>query len=511
MNKKICLLSAVAALSAVFSVMQPNAYAESTDVDLLNYIQEQKDYARQHRENKELTALRADIAKEKFIRPIDNTKPAPIIFEGKDILYDSRTGDVMAKGSVAITHVDSRMTTDEMTGNAKSGDVYIHDKVHMAQIGDKKTGQPNVVMDGYDTKYNYNTKHGKMDNAKGSIDTNLVQGKKIEFYPDEMIIYNGTITRCDAKKPDYYMSADKIEIWPDDHMIAYNAKFWVKGQVIYKKDRYVTAIGKNATDNDSPIPIKIDYDSDDGIHIASRYEHSLNDKIIAYIDFNYYTKHNLRNVYGVKWADGKASARIEDGYYEDNNDTWIKKEPTYILDYNTRIGNTPLTVDFSTEYGKWDDKTKTSWHRSHGISLSHDPIFLGSPKIRLYTNVGYSWIHESFDSSQTDNFYYNATILHDVSQKLTTYLAYHYSQSTTQNSLFDYGYDDYSKKVTSGFSYQLTKLDRVVMANEYDADQGMKVMDRDYYWYHDFHCLDMELKYREKRKSWHIKFYLVHW
>lgn len=271
MYKKLCLLSAAAAFAAVFNTAQPQVHAEDTDVDLLNYLQDQKDYERQHRENKELTALRADINKEHFIRPIDTTKPAPIIFEGKDIAYDSRTGDVLAKGSVQITNQYSRMSTDEMTGNAKSGDVFIHDKAHMAQSGDLKTGQPDVLMDGYNTAYNYNTKHGKMENAKGFIDNQQISGKRVEFYPDEVIVYNGTVTKCPAKRPDYYMSADKIEIWPDDHMIAYNAKLWVKGNVIYKKDRYITAIGKNATDKDG-LPIKVEYDSDDGMHVKYYYD-----------------------------------------------------------------------------------------------------------------------------------------------------------------------------------------------------------------------------------------------
>ncbi|WP_196604660.1 LPS-assembly protein LptD [Pectinatus haikarae] len=511
MHKKIYLLSALTAFAAVFNAAQTHAYADDTDIDLLNYIQEQKDYARQHRENKELKELRADIDNEKFIRPLDPSKPAPIIFEGNDISYDSGTGDVFAKGNVRITHDYSRITTDSMSGNAKSGDAAIPDKAHMAQSGDLAAGEPNIVMDGYNTTYNYNTKLGKMENVKGSIDTEQVSGKKMEFYPEEMIIYDGSITRCPAKKPDYYMSADKIEIWPDDHMIAYNAKFWIKGQVIYKKDRYITAIGKNASDKNSTIPVHVNYDSDDGLHINYYYDQNLNEKIKAYIDFNYYTKHDLRNVYGLQWADGKASVRLEDGYYEDSNNVWIKKEPTMIFDYNTHIANTPLSFGFSTEYGKWDDDIKSSWHRSHSVSLSHAPINLGSPKIRLYPNIGYSWIYESYDSSNSNNFYYNATVMADISPKLVAYTAYHYSQSTTQNSLFDYGYDDYSKKVTAGFSYELTDKDRIVIANEFDAGDGMKVMDRDYYWYHDFHCLDMELRYREKRNSWHIKFNLVHW
>ncbi|MBB5335933.1 hypothetical protein [Pectinatus brassicae] len=508
MQKRIHFLSIMAVFATAFSIGQPYVHADDTDTDvqLLNYIQDQKDYQRQLLATKELRELRDEINKEKFIRPIDPNKPAPIIFEGKDISYDSKTGDVYAKGDVKVTNKYSRLTTDLMTGNSVTGNVTIKDKAHIAQYEG-----PSVLLDGYNTQYNYNSQKGKMENAKGSINLKYISGEKIEFYPEEMIIYNGTITKCPAKKPDYHMSADKIEIWPDDHMVAYNAKFWIKGQVVYKKDRYITKIGKNATNNDFFIPVHVKYDSDDGVHIQYYYDKQLNDKINAYIDFNYYSKHDLRNIYGIRWADGKASLRVEDGYYEDSNDRWLKKEPTTIFTYNTPIGNTPLNFGFTSEYGKWTEDGITSWHRSNTISLSHKPINLGSSKIRLYPNIGYSWVNESYDNSSYNSLFYNATIMADISPRLIAYTAYHYSQSTTQNALFDYGFDDYSQKVTAGFSYELTNKDRIVIANEFDAGNNMELEDRDYYWYHDFHCFDMALEYREKRQSWHVHFDLVHW
>ncbi|WP_196594386.1 LPS-assembly protein LptD [Pectinatus sottacetonis] len=504
MYKKMYFLSTLAALATALNINPSKAAADSTDVNLLNYIQDQKDYELHHTINKELIDLHNEVDNEKFIRPLDSSKPAPIIFEGKDISYNSLTGAVYAKGNVKITHKYSRMTTDAMNGNAKSGEVDIKDKAHMLQY------TPAVVLDGYDTRYNYNTKKGKMENIKGSINNKFIWGKKIEFYPEEMIIYNGSITRCPAKTPDYRMSADKIEIWPDDHMIAYNAKFWIKNQVIYKKSRYIAKIGKNATHEDSSIPIHLTYNSDDGLHVQYYYDKDINNKIKTYIDFNYYTKHDLRNVYGIKWYNGKASVRLEDGYYEDSNNNWIKKEPTVIFNYNTPIAKSPFTLGLSTEYGKWDDDIKSSWHSGTTVSVAHTPILL-SDKLKLYPDVGYTWIHESYDNSKTNNFYYDTTVMADISSKFIAYTAYHYSHSTTQNSLFDYGYDNYSKKITAGFSYELTPKDRVVVANEFNAGDGMKTMDRDYYWYHNFHCLNMVLQYREKRRSWHVKFNLVHW
>ena len=44
----------------------------------------------------------------------------------------------------------------------------------------------------------------------------------------------------------------------------------------------------------------------------------------------------------------------------------------------------------------------------------------------------------------------------------------------------------------------------------YDVDKG-QTHDMDYYWYHDLHCAQMEVRYREKRDAWSVKFHLKNW
>ena len=39
-----------------------------------------------------------------------------------------------------------------------------------------------------------------MNNVKGRVDNRYISGEQVEFYPDYYIIYNGTMTRCPAKK-----------------------------------------------------------------------------------------------------------------------------------------------------------------------------------------------------------------------------------------------------------------------------------------------------------------------
>ena len=76
--------------------------------------------------------------------------------------------------------------------------------------------------------------------------------------------------------------------------------------------------------------------------------------------------------------------------------------------------------------------------------------------------------------------------------------------------MFNYALDDYSRKLEMGFSYRLTPRDRFVAGWSYDVT-GEQLKDVDYYWYHDLHCAQLILRYREKRDQWKIGIQLMPW
>lgn len=75
------------------------------------------------------------------------------------------------------------------------------------------------------------------------------------------------------------MTAEKIEIYPDDHMVAYNAKFLIKGQVIYQTDEYSTKIGTNSDGKNQWIPLRIRINDDDGLSIGYKLDAPLMDNV----------------------------------------------------------------------------------------------------------------------------------------------------------------------------------------------------------------------------------------
>ena len=101
-------------------------------------------------------------------------------------------------------------------------------------------------------------------------------------------------------------------------------------------------------------------------------------------------------------------------------------------------------------------------------------------------------------------------MLKDFGEALTLYAGYSYSQSTTQNSLFDYGLDSYSNRVDIGASIRLTPKDRLVIGRAIDAKKG-EIMDIDYYWFHDIHCAQLVVRRRSKRDRWNVTLEFQPW
>lgn len=503
MKKKIC--SGMLAVMAVMPTCLAAPY-QTTDSDtgteILDYIEQQKINARKNRLDPELKSFAQELAASpKTAKNPDPAKAAPVTLEGDDVLYNERTGEVYAKGQVKITQEESRALSDEIKGNMKTSDVYIEDKVHILRLNN-----PRAVLDGYKVIYNYQTKTGSMEQAVGKLDEEYIKGEKMEFYPDKIVIHKGTMTKCSAKQPDYHTSAETIEIWPQERMVLHQAKFWLKGTVVATRDRYETKLNKKSND----VFPTIGYNSDDGVYVKQKFEKEVAPNVNAYAKVNYYSKHSFKNIYGATWNNGYNHWMLEDGSFEDDNNHWVKKEPTITYRYgDKRLGISPYSYYVGTELGQWKDDDKSSWHQKYYVDLYRDPIVLGK-NFYLFPSTEYSITRESYDQSQVNSWSYDLTLLKQFNDRFAAYSGYHYTQNTTANSLFNYDAEDYSRTLKSGFSYQLGEKDRLVVGQSYDMD-AQKTRDVDYYWFHDVHCAELIFRYREKREKYEIHFVIAPW
>ena len=435
---------------------------------------------------------------------VEAKKPAPpVTIEGDEISFDQTTGDVYARGNVVITQQDARLTAEDIHGNTQAADVWLDGKGHLTQ-----QARPAIDLDGYDAFYNYQRKEGYMRDINGRADEKYVQGKKIEFFPDEIIVYDGRVTKCPAKKPDYYVTAKKIEIWPNERMVAHDAKFWVKGKVLYATKRYETGIGENRKEN-SAFP-RVGYNTDDGVYIRQRFEHPLSDDLAAYATLGYYTKHDFKGEGGVVWRKPRYEVSLSAGDFQDDDDDWIKKEPELRFDlFKQQIGTTPYYYQFTALYGRWSDDKKRSWHQEYEAYLSRAPIAL-SNTLNLHLGTGYEFVRESYDNSKANSIKYDVTLSNKFSPRLTAWTGYHYTKNNAQDMLFNYDNADVAKELASGLRYKLDDKNTLLLEHSYDIENN-RTEDMDYTWERDLHCLQMKVTFREKRDEWKVKFDVTKW
>ena len=440
--------------------------------------------------------------------PVDPSQPAPASFEGDELTYDQTTGEFTAVGKVHIVQLDGHAfdSPDSVRGNLQKQQVELPGKAHVVQL---TPGQSRVELDGYRAFYRYGAKTGSMERAKGKVDHQYVSGKKFEFYPDHIVIYDGTTTKCGAIRPDYHLSADRIEIFPNDKMVLYKAKFWVKGTVLYARDRYVTSL-KQEDDVADRLP-RVGYSKDSGVWLKENLTQPLLPRVYAHEHLYVDTKHGGRSYADLNWTTKKAGTlSLSYGYFEDSDDNWVRRKPNLDWTYGHAIKGTPFSYGLGYRIGRWSNTVNDieSTHTVYSFGLSRNPIVFHGWILTLGT--GYTITKESYDDSTVKGLTFDAGLLKEFDQRWAGYAAYSYSKNNTQNSLFDFDLDDYSQKIQTGLSYRITDRDRVAAALEWDAQRG-SFHDMDYYWYHDCHCAQLILRYRSKQDTWKVQLQFTPW
>jgi lipopolysaccharide assembly outer membrane protein LptD (OstA) len=438
-----------------------------------------------------LSAAMPGLAAEKKDKEAKEKPPAPVVIEGDELYFSDLTGNIFAKGNVVVTQGPTTMLGPLIRGNTKSNELWIDDKATYSEPGNKLTGSA--------FHYNYKDHTGSFVKVSGKLGRDLVAGEHVDIIPDGYIIHDGTMTGCPAKIPDYHVSATKVEVWPGDKLIAYNAKFWIKDKVIYTMPRYQKSLRKDAQ---SEFP-QVGYTSKDGAYIKQHLEYPIDDKTYMYFDPAYYTKSGFKPTYGAYHHEGIFAFGVIGGDFRDGNDNWVKKEPEFNLSFGAQIGDLPVDYSVSAVYGKWTDNAKSSWHQYYGLSLTGHPIVL-SDTMTLQLGTGFGQTKESYNSQKTNSFSYWALLNKTWSPKFSTYVEYAYTQNNN-NSIFDYGKVDVGRALYTGVNYRIDKLNSVAFVGTYDLNKN-NFYDLDYYWYHDVHCWTLTLGYRAKRNQHIIEF-----
>ena len=505
---------ACAAFLSLLILLPSQAFAiykaedSDTGTGALEFLENRRRIERENRLTEEQLRLQEDMKQmsENLRHPVDPAKAAPMAFEGDDLTYNEETGEFIAKGKVHAIQMDGHQFDSPegpLQGNLKTNDIEIPGKSHMLQM---TPGQSRVILDGLNTVYNYRTQLGTMEAASGKVDHYYVTGKRFEFYPDKIVVYDGTATKCGAKKPDYHESARKMTIYPEDKIVMEHVGIWLKDVCIYTKKSYVVDLQKEERNLELP---RVGYSRDDGVWISQDFSYPLAKNVTAGAHLYANTKSGLRSNGQLGWYNRFSRYELRYGDYEDGNDKWIKKQPSFVYKYARPLGKTHLNYSLDLEFGRWYNKATdvSSNHSYYGLTINRDPIFLGGGWY-VSPRVTYSITKESYDSSRVNGFSWGLSTVKEFDSRWAMYVTYSYNKNNTKNSLFSYDLEDFARKFTTGFSYRASDKDRFVVGVAYDLDDGSFNFNKmNYFWFHDLHCSQLIVQYKHyKDKQDTIKF-----
>jgi lipopolysaccharide assembly outer membrane protein LptD (OstA) len=428
-------------------------------------------------------------------KPASANQVAPIEIAADDLNFSDSTGDIYAKGNVIITRNTDEITSDLLQGNIKSHEIWTDSTATILE--------PKYNLAGTGIQYNYENRRGSISSATGHVGKLHVGGEEVSMTPDEVVIHNGMVTTCPAKVPDYHISADKIEVWPGDKLIAYNAKFWIRNMVLFSLPKYELSLRDNKSSDSSRSPFpSIGLSSGDGVYVKQSLTYPLTKNLSLYTDLVYYSKANFKPTYGFIDQEKNYDIHLLGGYFRDSDGNWIQKRPELEFSYYAhRLGHLPASYTFGAAVGNWIDSTKSSWHQDYNFYLSGDPIHLGSSTLNL--GAGMEQVRESYEKSIENSLKLDAVLTSPISSNLSTSMEYH--SNSNLHSIFAYNQPTTSKELDLSVNYRIDHMNSISVRESYDL-VSRRVADLDYTWNRNIHCFEADVTYRAKRKQVIVNF-----
>jgi len=432
----------------------------------------------------------------------DKTKkpPQPIEIVADEMYFSDKTGELFAKGNVVITQDQTKIYADIIRGNDKQTEVWVDGKARLIE--------PKTDLVGMKIRYNYGSKFGMMQDLSGKCGSDFVSGKRAHFENEKYTIYEATMTGCPTKgTPDYRTTARKVEIWPNDKLIAHDASVWIKNTIVYTTPRYKRSLKKEDADDEYP---RFGYVDRDGFYVGQTFNFPLSEETSAVLDATYYSAAGFKPVLGLRHQTARYGIQGTYGELRDDNGNWIKKEPEFSVNlYSRKIGSTHINYSANAIYGKWTDAIKSSWHQDYNLYFSRDPIYFDKGKTwKLNLGTGVQHVRESYNNSTQNIFRYNVGLSKKLSPALTTWVGYNFTNNN--NSAFAYNKVDVAQEGVFGLSWKLNNRTTLSYYTSYDF-LNSRAYENYYTINHSFHCWDMALTYRAVKQEFLWTVAIVRW
>jgi lipopolysaccharide assembly outer membrane protein LptD (OstA)/preprotein translocase subunit YajC len=159
----------------------------------------------------------------------------PIVVDGDHVEYFNEENKIIAKGHVKINYKDTKLTADKVV-------VYSQTKNIIAE-GNVKLVYEKGQLEGEKILYNFEEKTGSIIEANIDIEPFFVKSPIVKKLGErELTMRRGYLTTCDLYKPHWRIVAKKVEMYPEDRVVAKDASFLIGNWPLITLPQYVQVL-----------------------------------------------------------------------------------------------------------------------------------------------------------------------------------------------------------------------------------------------------------------------------
>ena len=134
--------------------------------------------------------------------------PKNIEIEGNEFIYSKDKKSFEVLENVSLVYKDYQVSTNHMIYDNNTENVKFNSPFTFYNQSQSLNGE--------NLNFNFKSKTGQAQNIHAKIDKLLIKGKKLEFYPNKIIIYDGFFSSCSIDcddVPTYYLTSERIEYY----------------------------------------------------------------------------------------------------------------------------------------------------------------------------------------------------------------------------------------------------------------------------------------------------------
>jgi len=167
-----------------------------------------------------------------------SAQPVPITIDAETITYDSEQRVVTAQGNVRVTARRYRVFADMLRYDLRTEVAVLTGRV---RVLDDRGGE----LRGRSLTLNTRTEEGILEPTEGIVDRQrriYIRGARLEVFPNRYITHQSLVTSCDPRNPTIFVMASRIEIVPNEEIVAYDASVYLGGRRLYSTPRFEASL-----------------------------------------------------------------------------------------------------------------------------------------------------------------------------------------------------------------------------------------------------------------------------